>query len=181
MPLFAFAFFHFFKRNQPLRHLLRQIRLLFWLMFGIMANMKMATQLPLNPILWLRVGQIVILTMIARYDNPILNIDCTMSLCQSDTHDFYYFFAQGDLLCFSRAADEEVPGCTGAGESGKDYCWDRTVYPELLVYRGNEDIWNPLLQRCEGEKDTLLYSVYLQFCFSERFSPSLTLNLNSQR
>lgn len=28
------------------------------------------------------------------------------------------------LLCFQRWGTEEVPGCEGLGENGKDYCYD---------------------------------------------------------
>jgi hypothetical protein len=33
-------------------------------------------------------------------------------------------FLQGSLLCFQRDSTEAVPGCSGEGQSRKDYCYD---------------------------------------------------------
>jgi hypothetical protein len=35
-----------------------------------------------------------------------------------------FCFLQGSLLCFQRDSTEAVPGCSGEGQSRKDYCYD---------------------------------------------------------
>ena len=38
--------------------------------------------------------------------------------CDSDSQ------CAGNLRCFFRSGTAQVPGCSGAGVSGKDYCYD---------------------------------------------------------
>ena len=59
---------------------------------------------------------------------------------------------EGDLLCFSRGPGDltPVPGCSGVGLAGRDYCYDpnaptnspspRTYQPEELKIVGNDCI-----------------------------------------
>ena len=57
------------------------------------------------------------------------------------------------LICFQRDGYMEVPGCSGSGESSKDYC----IYPDsgYLVYRGNNIFGgDKLLNECEGDCDS---------------------------
>jgi len=63
------------------------------------------------------------------------------------------------LVCFTREGTEGVPGCTGTGEDGHDYCTDRPD-ADYLAYVGNTDL--PLyalpesvfpLGNCEGDCD----------------------------
>ena len=122
--------------------------------------MRMAIQLPLTHIRCLLVGLIVIRMMIVRYDDLKTYYCCAHFV---HTRLTYNHFHQGDFLCFDRDAFEEVPGCFGTGESGKDYCWDRASNPDLLFYVGNNDTWIPPLQRCEG-KITITQTLLLFLC-----------------
>jgi hypothetical protein len=59
--------------------------------------------------------------------------------CDSDTD------CQGDLICHQRGASERVPGCTGTGYSGKDYCHQ----PVALQFTGEHGTHG----ECEGDCD----------------------------
>jgi len=53
------------------------------------------------------------------------------------------------LLCFQRSGTESVPGCTGTGQSGKDYCF-RPLNPSLTYIA--ED--STTLRNCQGDCDS---------------------------
>ncbi|KAI2504379.1 Bacterial protein of unknown function (DUF839) [Fragilaria crotonensis] len=61
----------------------------------------------------------------------------------------------GDLLCFERSGTQAVPGCSGTGTSGKDYCY-KPNGENSLAYTG--DNGKPArsfpLGKCEGDCDT---------------------------
>ena len=63
-------------------------------------------------------------------------------------------FIQGDLVCFQRDGVEPVPGCSGLGDSGDDYCVDRSKFQTELWLRGN-GLPNGSYGLCEGEKNLL--------------------------
>ena len=66
---------------------------------------------------------------------------------------FCFLLSQWGLNCYERDGTETVPGCTGGGESGKDYCY---VPPSgELVLMGDEDepAANFPLGECEGDCD----------------------------
>jgi len=55
---------------------------------------------------------------------------------------------EGSLLCFQRGATESVPGCSGEGSLGTDYCFDRRInylYSPLSTFP---------LGLCEGDCDS---------------------------
>ncbi|KAI2492348.1 Bacterial protein of unknown function (DUF839) [Fragilaria crotonensis] len=60
----------------------------------------------------------------------------------------------GDLSCFQRTGIEAVPGCSGTGVSGTDYCY-KTTGAGVFSYVGDEDV--PIrafpLGNCEGDCD----------------------------
>ena len=54
-------------------------------------------------------------------------------------------------MCYERNALESVPGCSGEGISGTDYCCDRP--PNYLFYIGN-NLGPDAYDLCEGDCDT---------------------------
>jgi len=58
---------------------------------------------------------------------------------------------EGDLVCYKRLAFESVPGCSGAGDEGVNYCCDRP--PNYLFYVGREPGANVTLGACEADCD----------------------------
>ena len=54
---------------------------------------------------------------------------------------------QGDLICFQRDGSDPVPGCSGTGTDGYDYCDIRL--PNMLFDIGND----VNLVECEGDCD----------------------------
>ena len=58
---------------------------------------------------------------------------------------------QGDLLCYQRSGTLAVPGCVGAGTSGKDYCAKRATDNTLFLRRNNGN-----MGACDGncQEDT---------------------------
>ena len=57
---------------------------------------------------------------------------------------------QGSLVCYKRGATESVPGCSGGGVSGDDYCCDRP--PNYLFDIGNNKPAGSY-GLCEGDCD----------------------------
>ena len=89
-------------------------------------------------------------TLTARYGNPIyLSVNLLLPLYALLILLVVYHPFQGDLVCFTRDGVEKVPGCTGQGEPGDDYC---TVRPSdsYLIYKGNG---RTNLGLCEGDYD----------------------------
>ena len=75
---------------------------------------------------------------------------------------------EGDLVCFTRDGVEKVPGYTGQGESGDDYC---TVRPSdsYLIYKGNG---RTNVGLCEGDCDKDDDCATGFYCFKRRrFDP----------
>ena len=75
-----------------------------------------------------------------------------------------YHSFQGDLVCFTREGTEEVPGCSGQGIKGDDYC---TVRPSdsYLIYKGNG---KTNLDLCEGDCDRNADCATGFYCFKRR-------------
>ena len=68
--------------------------------------------------------------------------------CQGDCDD--NSDCTGDLECYYRNGTELVPGCTGDGESGKDYCF----VPDLVIAGDDSTPESAFpLGRCEGDCD----------------------------
>jgi len=65
--------------------------------------------------------------------------------CQSDSD-----CATG-LMCYQRAANETVPGCSGLGEEKQDYCCD--LPPNYLVYIQKNPPINTTYDACQGDCD----------------------------
>ena len=64
--------------------------------------------------------------------------------CDDDTQ------CQLGLKCFQRSGSESIPGCSGDGQSGKDYCYK----PELeIVEIVNNNVDSLILGVCQGECD----------------------------
>ena len=76
--------------------------------------------------------------------NPAANFP--LQACQGDC-DNNAECADG-LVCFQRSATEEVPGCSGAGRSGWDYCFER---PEFMVYLLGSNPKELPLDECTGD------------------------------
>lgn len=59
-------------------------------------------------------------------------------------------------MCFERKGNETVPGCTGLGETGRDYCYDAGATTTTLRRVGNNG--SPALrfpmEACQGDCDT---------------------------
>eukprot|EP00521_Asterionellopsis_glacialis_P013403 CAMPEP_0195309330 /NCGR_PEP_ID=MMETSP0707-20130614/38686_1 /TAXON_ID=33640 /ORGANISM="Asterionellopsis glacialis, Strain CCMP134" /LENGTH=236 /DNA_ID=CAMNT_0040373627 /DNA_START=150 /DNA_END=857 /DNA_ORIENTATION=- len=64
-----------------------------------------------------------------------------------------------NLRCFGRTGSEAVPGCSGMGTSGDDYCFDASGY---LVYVSNSDGTNPIVPF--ADKDFRLINTGLFEC-----------------
>ena len=62
----------------------------------------------------------------------------------------YITYTQGDLVCYQRGDTESVPGCSGTGEDGKDYCCNRT---EKYLFRIGNDLGSDSYSLCEGDCD----------------------------
>lgn len=73
--------------------------------------------------------------------------------CQGDCD--YDGDCAGLLMCFERAGTESVPGCSGSGQSGKDYCYDAGATNNTLRIMGNNG--SPAarypLGMCKGDCD----------------------------
>lgn len=67
--------------------------------------------------------------------------------CQGD---FLSFKTQGDLVCFQRSDDREVPGCTGTGSSSWDYCYHHIANYGALEFM---DSAGTNLGVCQGDCD----------------------------
>ena len=60
------------------------------------------------------------------------------------------------MKCFQRNAMQAVPGCSGAGTNGWDYCLDPTIRPDHYVAEvGNNNIPSTAfpLEECAGDCD----------------------------
>ena len=67
--------------------------------------------------------------------------------CDVDSH------CQGDLICWQRDGDADVPGCKGAAVPDHDYC---VVNPSKLPPLTGDDetpVTSPLLKACQGDCD----------------------------
>ena len=75
--------------------------------------------------------------------------------CQGDC-DLDSDCGEGPLLCFQRSGTEPVPGCSGPGQSGTDYCYNAGATVTTLRYMGNDGI--PAAQfplgKCHGDCDS---------------------------
>lgn len=66
------------------------------------------------------------------------------------------FHEQGLLMCFKRTGTEVVPGCSGTGQSGADYCYDAGATITTLREVGNNGIPSSRfpMAACQGDCDT---------------------------
>ena len=104
-------------------------------------------------------------TLTARYGNPIyLSVNFLLPLYALLILLLVYHPFQGDLVCFTREGTEEVPGCSGQGKKGNDYC---TVRPSenYLSYKGNG---KTNLGLCEGDCDRDDDCATGFYCFKRR-------------
>ena len=83
----------------------------------------------------------------ARGDPPNPLTECEGD-CDNDNQ------CEGDLKCFQRSGFEAVPGCSGQGLSGKDYCY-RRLTENTYWSIGNNGIpaESYPLGLCEGDCD----------------------------
>ena len=111
----------------------------------------------------------MIKTLTARYRNPIyLFVNLLLPLYAALILLVVYHPFQGDLVCFTREGVEEIPGCTGQGEPGDDYCTVRP-YASYLTYKGNG---RTHLGLCEGDYDNDDDCATSFYCFKRRkFDP----------
>jgi hypothetical protein len=74
---------------------------------------------------------------------------------------------QGLLMCFQRSGTEIVPGCSGSGQGGKDYCYDAGATETTLQMMG--DNGSPVaeypLGKCRGDCDSDTDCVGELVCF----------------
>lgn len=81
----------------------------------------------------------------------------------SSTSNIIFCPKKGSLVCYFRYQDETVPGCSGPGEFGEDYCCNRAL--NYMFYVGNDgddgsfvfkdpDNYEYPLGHCEGDCDT---------------------------
>ncbi|KAL7450676.1 hypothetical protein ACHAWC_002556, partial [Mediolabrus comicus] len=69
--------------------------------------------------------------------------------CDNDSH------CEGSLVCFQRSGTEAVPGCTGTGASGTDYCAERPTQNTVWLKGDNgRPAANFPLGLCEGDCDS---------------------------
>jgi hypothetical protein len=61
---------------------------------------------------------------------------------------------QRGLVCFQRSGVQAVPGCSGTGTSGNDYCTLPAVGQLVLMGDANIPAGAFPLSRCEGDCDT---------------------------
>jgi hypothetical protein len=61
------------------------------------------------------------------------NCDACEGDCDSDLQ------CKGNLLCFQRNGIQAVPGCTGSGTSGRDYCYEPTA-PVTVTVTSNTQV-----------------------------------------
>mmetsp|Transcript_39843 Transcript_39843/g.67952 ORF Transcript_39843/g.67952 Transcript_39843/m.67952 type:complete len:336 (+) Transcript_39843:113-1120(+) len=75
-------------------------------------------------------------TPLQEVGNNQLNSKCgCLDRCQGDCDNDKD--CMGNLVCFTRDGRENVPGCSGEGKPGNDYCTDRP-FQEYLAYVGND-------------------------------------------
>ena len=81
------------------------------------------------------------------YDDDYYHLQLCQGDCDIDGH------CQGDLICWQRDGDADVPGCKGAAVPDHDYC---VVNPsELPPLTGDDEtpVTSPLLKACQGDCD----------------------------
>ena len=81
----------------------------------------------------------------------------------------------GDLKCFQRSGTTRVPGCSGSGSPGADYCYKVEFKPEQedqekiseteLQYVGNRAFTAHSLGLCEGDCDSDIHCKYGLVCY----------------
>lgn len=76
-----------------------------------------------------------------------------LGLCQGDCDNDIECF--GDLTCFMRTGFQTVPGCSGAGQYGKDYCYNPQK-PEALTFLATKQMHPESypLRKCQGQCDS---------------------------
>ena len=92
----------------------------------------------------------------------------------------------GDLKCFVRNHFEPVPGCSGLGEKGRDYCYDTTHLNQECVFdplsgcsrngfsENDEGLswwWSPAVTQVGGDNKTCVDSIgrsYKRYIFYEK-------------
>jgi hypothetical protein len=84
-------------------------------------------------------------------DNPSTSFP--LGMCQGDCDDNDQCF--GDLICSERTDTRPIPGCSGTGQYGKDYCYNPNLSTVLAVVANKKK--HPTLYplgECEGECNT---------------------------
>lgn len=85
---------------------------------------------------------------LVRVDKDSSTFSYPLDECQGDCGGDKH--CAGQLTCFKRKSSEPVPGCSGSGDLGKDYCYDPP--PDALVLKGRNG--NPQsafpLGMCQG-------------------------------
>ncbi|KAI2504381.1 Bacterial protein of unknown function (DUF839) [Fragilaria crotonensis] len=76
-----------------------------------------------------------------------------LGLCQGDCDNDIECF--GDLTCFMRTGFQTVPGCSGAGQYGKDYCYNPQK-PQALTFLATKQKHPESypLRKCQGQCDS---------------------------
>ena len=69
--------------------------------------------------------------------------------------------SQGELLCYQRSGTEAIPGCSGVGTSGKDYCAERPTEDTLFLRKNNGN-----LGACDGNCNSDTDCDGMLFCAS---------------
>ena len=92
-------------------------------------------------------------TLLIDGDNGLPSTAFPLPACSGDCDTHQECF--GDLLCLQRSSTEAVPGCSGAGSSGKDYCYKPNGDTTLTYVGDNAKPARSFpLGRCEGDCDT---------------------------